>query len=474
MHILSSASASPLRPLCTAEESRIPPRVLPRTQPRTRPLWRWLPAALAPVLSGLLGSAQAIDFGPFSLNGFAKVELTRGTGQCPDCAVNPNEAKDKAWADALIPGSRITTRDQHVTLVQPYLGVKFDLPGGFRVGGLASKRWRDGKEDIPGFWWDRSVYASHEDYGRLTIGSMLTRAWSLSDYPFGSDIGLSSPWASSGAGYGLLGHAVRYTSRPLDVNYGTLVLEATYDRGAPGWEKNKPRFIELYAQFYVEGLVINAIYQDARNGTPAAWGQGPFTGLTPFPRDDLKLGGSGQSIALLMARYQINATWEVLGGVRQNRWSGAYGRITQPKPADGTAFDQWNNPFNVDWFCKDAVPSRCEVDNPGYPARSVDVTAGVRYSIDDWTAHIGLLVLGQARTKNPSERGQSNWALINTAGLNYNFRNGLQMYGLAGLVRYRQLGLSPMSMPGNSSFTNVDSRASKHGNWVGVGAVYAF
>jgi hypothetical protein len=431
-------------------------------------------AVAALLLGGLSAAAQAIDFGPFSLTGFGKFELTRGTDQCPNCAVNPYEGKDKIWADPLIPGSSVQTRENHVTLVQPYLGVKFDLPKGFKVGGLISKRWRDGKEDIKGFWWDKNVYASHEDYGRLAVGAMLSRSWSLADYPFGSDIGVSSPWASSGAGYGLLGHAVRYTTRPLDVSVGDLVLEATYDKGASGWEKNKPRFFELYAQFYKEGLVVDMIYQDARNGTPSSWGQGPFTGLTPFPRDDLKLGGSGQSIAMVMARYRLNPSWEVLGGLRQNRWSGAYARITVPAAADRSALAQWNTPFNVDWFCAEELPARCSIDSPGYPARSIDGTVGVRYSFGQWTAHTGLLYLGQAKTKNPTERGQSNAAMINTVGLEYDFRNGLKAYGLGGMVRYKQLGLSPLSMPGNSSFTNVDSRASKSGNWFGAGAVYTF
>lgn len=433
----------------------------------------WRPVA-ALLLGTLAASAQAIDFGPFSLTGFGKVEFTHGSDQCPNCGVNPGEGKDKIWADPLIPGSSIQTRGNHVTLLQPYLGVKFDLPRGFKLGGLVSKRWRDGKEDIAGFWWDKNVFVSHEDYGRLAVGAMLSRSWSLADYPFGSDIGVSAPWASSGAGYGLLGHAVRFTTRPLDVSVGDLVLEATYDKGASGWEKNKPRFIELYAQFYREGLIVDMIYQDSRNGTPAAWGQGPFTGLTPFPRDDLKLGGSGQSIATVMARYRINPSWEVLGGLRQNRWSGAYARITVPAAADLSSLAQWNNPFNVDWFCMESVPSRCNVDSPGYAARSIDGTLGVRYSVGQWTAHTGMLFLGQAKTQNPSERGQSNHALINTVGLEYDFRNGAKVYGLGGLVRYRQLGLSPLSMPGNSSFTNVDSRAAKSGNWFGAGAVYTF
>lgn len=444
--------------------------------PRWRTVWsrRARRTGVALVFGALTASAQAIDIGPFTISGFAKVEATRGSDQCPNCAVNPFEGKDKIWADPLIPGASIQTRGNSVTLVQPFLGVKFDLPRGIRVGGLVSKRWRDGKEDIPGFWWDKNVYLSHEDYGRVAVGAMLTRSWSLSDYPFGSHIGVSAPWASSGAGYGLLGHAVRVSTRPLDANIGSVVLEATYDRGASGWEKNKPRFIELYAQFYREGLVIDAIYQDARNGTPGSWGQGPFTGLTPFPRDDLKLGGSGQSIALIMARWQVNPSWEVLAGLRQNRWSGAYARITVPPAADLSALAQWNTPFNVDWFCKEALPSRCDIDNPGYPARSIDVTAGLRYRTGPWAFHTGLVFLGQAKTKNPSERGQGNHALINTVGVDYDFRNGLQVYGLAGMVRYRQLGLSPLSMPGNSSFTNVDSRAAKTGNWYGVGAVYTF
>ena len=445
------------------------------TAPRRWAAIAWRPTA-ALLLGSLAASAQAIDFGPFSLTGFGKTEITRGSNQCPDCGVNPGEGKDKIWADPLIPGALIRTPNKAdtVVLLQPYLGVKFDLPRGFKVGGLVSKRWRDGKEDIPGFWWDKHVYASHEDYGRLAVGSMLSRSWSLADYPFGSDIGVSSPWASSGAGYGLLNHAVRYTSRPFDVSVGDLVVEATYDQGASGWEKNKPRFIELYGQFYREGLQLDMIYQDARNGTPAAWGQGPFTGLTPFPRDDLKLGGSGQSIAMVMARYRVNPAWEVLGGLRQNRWSGAYARITVPAAADRSSLAQWNTAFNVDWFCKFELPSRCDIDSPGYPARSVDGTLGVRYRVGQWTAHTGMLYLGQAKTKNPTERGQSNAAMINTAGLEYDFRNGLKAYGLGGMVRYKQLGLSPLSMPGNSSFTNVDSRAAKSGNWFGVGAVYTF
>jgi hypothetical protein len=42
------------------------------------------------------------------------------------------------------------------------------------------------------------------------------------------------------------------------------------------------------------------------------------------------------------------------------------------------------------------------------------------------------------------------------------------------MVNYAKLGLSPMSMPGNAAFTNVDSRVKTRGNWLTVGAVYVF
>ena len=442
--------------------------------PLARPLARAPALALAAAMALGLAfstSAQALDFGPFTLTGFAKAEAQRGSNHCPNCGVNPGEDKQRVWADPVVFGSHFGSETTHVTLVQPWLGVKFDLPKGFKVGGLISQRWRDGKLDIPGFWYDKNVYVSQDDWGSVRVGSMTSRTWSVADYPYGTNIGVADVWGSSGAGYGLLGHAVRVTTRTLDVLNGDLVLEATHDKGTPGWVKNKPRFLELYAQYHKGDLVVDAMYQDTRNGTPSAWSHGPFTGLTPFPADDRKLGSSGQSIAMVMGRYQLDVKFEVSAGLRRNRWSGAYAAITQAAPGQP---DQWNNMFNVDWNCSVDRPVRCSIANPGYPARSTDLMLGLRYRTGPWSASTGLAYLGKASTANPSERGQSNDALVNTLGLNYDFGNGLQVYGLAGMVRYGRLGLSPLSMPGNAAFTNVDSRISTHGNWFGAGAVFVF
>jgi predicted porin len=419
----------------------------------------WLLASFA-----VTQPAAAIDFGPFSLNGFGKAEVQRGTNICTDCQRDAAENRQRLWADDLVYNKRFGNEGSHITLAQPYLGVKFDLGGGFKAFGLLSQRWRDGKEDLPGWFYDRNLGVSHEDWGSLRYGSMTTRGWSVADYPYGTNVGLAEAWGSSGAGYGLLSNALRYMSRKVDLADGDLVLELTHDWGKRGWDKNKPRFWELYAQYVKGDWVVDAMVQRARNGEPVAWGHAPFGGLTPFAADDAKLGSSGQSMAMVMSRYQISPLWEVSGGLRKNRWSGAYAVQTSTGP-----LGQWNNMFNVNWG-----GSLNGVPNPGYAATSVDVMLGLRRRMGPWTVSTGLVRLGKASTDNPSERGQSNTLTINTVGLNHDFGNGLQAYGLGGVVRYGRLGLAPLSMPANNAFTKVDSRVAQRGNWLGGGVVYTF
>lgn len=429
-----------------------------------QPVWRGLLCASLSAVSSLAG---AVDFGPFTLTGFIKNEFVRSSRQCPGCQVEPLENKQRAWADALVSEAPYGSRTTQVVLFQPWLAANFDLGRGVKLSGLLSQRRRDGDNDIPGFLYERNVALAHEDFGRLAVGAMPARAWSVADYPYGSNIGQADPWASSGAGYGLLPHALRYTSPRLDVAGGDLVLEATHDRGNTGFRIHKPRLLELYAQYVNGDLVVDAIAQDARNGTPQAWGHGPFTGLTPFASDDAKLSDSSQAIVMVMARYAIDARWEVSGGVRHNRWSGADAVITTPPTATSAA--QWNFMFNVDWG-----GTRNGVSNPGYSATSTDLMLGVRRRDGRWTSSAGMTYLGKARTANPSERGQSNSAWLGSLGLNHDFGNGLQAYALTGMVSYGRLGLSPMSMPSNSAFSGVDSRVNRTGTWFGLGVVYTF
>jgi hypothetical protein len=420
---------------------------------------------LASAVLLLCSPAQALDYGPFSITGFVKAEASSAGNQCQDCQRFPNEDRQRLWADDLVPGKTYGTATSTVTLFQPWLAYNQDVGKGFKLHGLVSQRWRDGKVDIKGSWYEKNAALSHEDAGRLSFGAMTSRAWSVADYPYGSDIGVADAWASSGAGYGLLTKALRFTYRPMDVLGGDLVFEATHDWGNTDFKKNKPSLLELWGQYRKKDLALDMVIQSSRNGRPSAWGHGPFTSLTPNPADDALLSESKQSIAMVMARYDWNSQWQFSAGVRHNRWSGANAVITLWQPTGSL----WNNMFNVDWN-----GSRNGVNNPGYPASSTDFSIGARHRQGDWSYAAGWVHLGKAKTDNPSERGQSNTMDLVAFGVGKNLGRGWQVHGGTGMVFYKDKGLAPLSMPGHASFSGVDSRVSRYGGWVNVGTTYTF
>ena len=57
------------------------------------------------LLIGLLPlTTLAVDFGPFTLTGFAKVEASHASNQCSNCQLIANEDRHRPWADALAQG----------------------------------------------------------------------------------------------------------------------------------------------------------------------------------------------------------------------------------------------------------------------------------------------------------------------------------------------------------------------------------
>ncbi len=452
------------------------PRVLSRGLVRglARGLARCMPAsvpasvrlALCVLGLGATAAAQAFEAGPFSLTGFAKVSAGRVSNGCEGCQRDPQAGRHFIWADDLAFGKKYGGLNTDSVQIQPTLGAQFDLPQGFKLSAAYSQRWRDGKPDLPGVVFERSASLKHEYYGTVQIGNFLARGWNRPDFPYASDVGQTA-FSDSGAAYGILTHAVRYTSRELFVADGNLVLEATYDQGDTNFKRNKPQLFELWALWARGPLVVEAIAQSAKNGPPAAFAKAPFTGLTPFAeRDDPQLNGSSQGMFMLLGKYQIGTAYELSGGLRFNRWSGSYA-----VPVTTGALAQWNNPFNVDWGGVDASG----VPNPGYAARSTDLMLGLRKYINPkLVGYAGLTYLGKASTANPSERGQSNSALFASLGARYAVGQGLSISGSVNAVQYGRKGLAPLSMPANDAFSNTDSRIAKRGNWVSVEANYQF
>lgn len=414
-------------------------------------------------------NAVAVDFGPFTLTGFAKAEVSRASNQCGDCQLNAGENRHRPWADALAEGKKFGAAENNVTLFQPYLATRdFDLGQGVKIKGLISQRWRDGKQDIEGIWYEKNITLKHEDFGSVQVGAFPTRSWSLADYPYGTNVGIADSWGSSGAGYGLLQRAVRVGLPLMDVANGDLHLEATYDSGDSKWSVNKPAFFELYAKYVNGPLILDAVAQSGKNGQAVAWGHAPFVATTttaPFigqNNQPLLVDGNKQSILMMMARYQLNAKTDLYGGIRHNRWSGTKGVVT----GFVTPNYLWNDMFNVDGV---------GASSKAYSASTTDISLGAVYKFaPQWNVNTGMVYLGKAHTKNPVERGQSNTMMLNTVGVGYEIQPGFAVYGFAGVVNYGKKGLAPMSMPGHAAFTGVDSRVARSGNWAGAGLVYTF
>lgn len=431
-------------------------------RPRTGRLVRSLAAFVAGAALCGAATAQLIEVGPFTLSGFVKGEIGWGSNVCDDCQREPGEDRHRLWADDLVYGAKYGTEFTHGWLFQPTLNAKFNLGGGFRLTGTLSQRYRDGEADFPGFWYDRSVTVQHEDYGALQVGAFVLRTWGFADFPYAADIGMSPVFSDSGAGYGLAKNAIRYTSRLFDVAEGDLLFEVTWDRGDTRFKINRPRLFEYWVHYGRGDLRLELLIQDSQNGRPSAFSHGPFSALTSEPADDPLLGKSSQSVVMLLSKYRVNSQYEVSGGIRFNRWSGAY--------AVNTSGDLWNAMFNVYWggFDANGVP------NPGYSARTTDVMFGVRRFDGPWASHVGMAYLSEASTKNPLERGQSNSAWYGSIGTRYDFRNGLEVYGSLNAVFYGRRGLAPLSLPSHSAFSNVDSRVADQGNWITLGAIYNF
>ena len=422
-------------------------------------------------------SAYAIDFGPFTLRGFGLAQLNWATNQCLDCQKNPDEDRQRSWADYILAGKKYEPKSTVFSLFQPYLELRpIYLGKGFQISALLSQRWRDGMIDLPGIWYEKNVTLRQEYYGAVTIGAFPSRGWSVADYPYGSNIGLADAWGSSGSGYGLMANAIRYSAPILDFFRGQFHWEITHDIGDGRYETDSS-FWEAYAQYAKGALVTDWVYQLGKNGRPGSWTHGPFLGLTDDPKyDNGKIPENTQTILLGMFRYQLTNQFEISGGVRRNYWSGA--------DALCVGYDNdclYNNMFNVDWNDDDENPAYSgyngtDTYNPSYPAMSYDYMAGLRFRPNTkWTFSSGVVYLSEAQTDNPMERGQSNTLTIGAAGVSYNdLYPGLTVSVGGTMVRYKHQGLAPLSMPSHSAFSGVDSRIATSGEAIGTQALYVF
>ena len=431
----------------------------------------------------LSSSALAdVNLGPFILKGFLKQQAGFASPICHRCAVNPDEDRQRWWADAIRDGADFGPRMSTLSLIHLYLNTKkFEMGNGYKISGTISQRWRDYAIDIPGVLYDANVLIEQDYYGSLQLGNFVTRGWGIADFPYGSHVGLADAWGASGSGYGILTRAARYALPVYDLFEGDFRIEYTRDFGEAGFKVLKPEFHEVWLQYVRNGVIVDFFWQLGINGIPGSWTHGPFRGITnEVAHEEVAADGGAfgnqppleqnrQSILMLMTHFPINNATFVYAGVRHNRWSGANPLIVDVGgPGEGD--ELWNNMFNVNWAIPagnaEGVPANPDGDDRGYPASSTDAMIGFRYRPNNrWTFSTGWVYLGEAETDNPLERGQSNAAIFGGIGGGYSFPSVLGLSANAGIgfAFFKEKGLAPLSMPAHTAFSGVDPRVSTFG-----------
>jgi predicted porin len=432
----------------------------------------------------LLATAPSLaeQYGPLEVVGFFKNEYS----MCDNCSsglVNPTAYDPRGVLSPPVPmvnqGGDSEDTGRNLFLAQLTLGLSHEFDNAFKIEAKTSGRMRNTDADIYDNWMTE-LYAgvSHPTYGSLQVGKMTSRAWSRSD-DFAYPVGLSSPWAESGAGYGLFPEAVRYATREFEIPFGKVRFEASYAEADTRDPLNPsslvadppdPSLYEIFIQYSNEKNLIELIYQDSEGGRQSSFQKGAFYGAqgnTNGAVSSPDYEEPSQNVIILQGNYWMNEQWKFTYGLRRSEWSGQaqqcdYGPVSV---LESTCF--WDQAgFNY----SDQI-------NKVYSARSWDAILGAAYTRGKWTYTAGSVYLDKASTDNPVEWGQDNTAIFLNLGVYRDLPElslggvfKAEVYAGLGRVMFDRQGPAPLSMPNNTAFGGVDPRISESGNFLTLGA----
>ena len=436
------------------------------------------------VASMLLASvpATAEQYGPLEVVGFLKNEYSL----CDNCSsglVNRSAYDPRGVLSPPVPminqGGDSENTGRNLFLAQLTLGLSHEFDNAVKIEAKTSARMRNSDADIFDNWMtDLYAGVSHPTYGAFQIGKMTSRAWTRSD-DFAYPLGLSSPWAESGAGYGIFPEAVRYATRDFEIPIGKIRFEASYAEADTRNPLNPsslvedppdPSLYEIFFQYSNEKNLVELIYQDSTGGRQSSFSKGAFYGAqgnTNGPVSSPEYEAPSQNVLILQGNYWMNERWKFTYGLRRSEWSG--------------------QAQQCDFGPVSTVQSACFWDQPGfnysdeidkvYFAVSWDAMLGAGYNRGKWTYTLGSVYLDKAGTDNPVEWGQENTALFLNLGIyrklpEISFGGLFKMEAYAGLgrVMFGRAGPAPLSMPSNVAFGGVDPRISESGNFFTLGA----
>jgi len=441
-----------------------------------------LSRSLAAAIALLAAPALAEQFGPLEVLGFVKDEYSL----CDNCSSGLVNRSSYDPRGVLMPpdpmvnqGGDSEETGRNLFLLQLSLGLSHEFDNAVEIEAMATGRMRNSDADIYDNWLiDLYAGASHPRFGSLQVGKMASRSWSRSD-SFAYPLGLSSPWAESGAGYGVFPEAVRYATREYEIGVGKIRFEGSYAQA----DKRKPLnpeslvkgppdpwLFEIFIQYSNQKNLVELIYQQSDGGRQSSFSKGAFYGAqgnTNGPVSSPDYEAPSESVLILQGNYWMNERWKFSYGLKRSEWSGQaqqcdYGPVTI---AESQCY--WDQPgFNYS----------SEI-NKNYDAVSWDLMLGAAYTRDKWTYTLGGVYLNEASTKNPTEWGQDNTATFLNLGIYRKmpeiYRN-VEFYAGLGRVMYARQGPAPLSMPNNTAFGGVDPRTSESGNFLTLGANFTF
>ena len=340
-------------------------------------------------------------------------------------------------------------------------------------------------------FYEKFVGISRPDLGALRIGTQLSKTWSRSD-SFSFPIGLSSQWADSGAGFGILPSAVRVTSPIFEDGSGKLSAELTVatndlntnnvvqDRAFVGTapfspDPTRPKLVELFFQYSRDKHLIELTVQSASGAKQTSFGKSALVGwigdpdtAPTAPTKPRRAGKPSQSVVLLQGSYWPDTENMLTWGVRRNRWSGSAPSCNWDfAPVGPKCLFGIDAGFNY---------GSAALDYRGFKAETRDVMLAWSHYQGPVTYSVGGVYFGKAKSDNPIEWGQSNSAFSLNLGISRRVPELLKgMSVAAGLAidQFSRLGPAPLSMPGNS-FLSTNSLYDRRGYSLTLGTTVAF
>jgi hypothetical protein len=450
------------------------------------------------------------DGDKFEFAGFTKHEWSRNGANVRVVPDNEStyrtDARNAFWPVPSADQATQLPKNSQLSMQQISLGWSKETTGAVGLEGKLTYRWRS-SDVLRAFYspdvdyrladgnplhrdfTEQFLGISRPDLGAFKLGTQLSRSWSRSD-AFTFPIGLSGVWADSGAGYGILPTAVRYTSPMMEDGSGKLTFEATFathhhntylvdqqrtTQTGVAYSPNPttPKSLELFLQYSNEKNLIELTFQTSQGAKQSSFGKSALVGWIGDP-DTLSYQQSlarnaakpSQSVIILQGNHWANTQNMYTWGLRRSQWSGSAASCNY-NTALGSCVFGLDPGFNYGSSTESYL---------GYQVTSFDALLGWSRYDGLFTYTVGGVYFGRASSKNPIEWGQSNSAIHVNFGVARKVpeidKGLIVTFGVA-RTQFEKLGPAPVSMP-NNNFLTANPLYDKTGHSATLGMTWVF